>query len=85
VSRSIEQDILRQLKVLPDDQQRRVLDFARALGTAALRQTPAPHGVPGRTLLRFAGTITPEDLHQMTQAVEEECERIDPGDWQLSA
>jgi hypothetical protein len=85
VSRSIEEDILRQLKALPDDQQQRVLDFANALATTTPRQVLGPGGVPGHTLLRFAGTIAPEDLRQMTQVVEEDCERVDPGEWQLSA
>jgi hypothetical protein len=34
-------------------------------------------GVPGRTLLRFAGTIPVADALAMEQAVDEGCEKVD--------
>jgi hypothetical protein len=37
-----------------------------------------PQGIPGRELLRFAGTIPAEDLDEMARVIEEECERTDP-------
>jgi putative addiction module component (TIGR02574 family) len=48
-----------------------------------LRETPpaAPRGVPGRDLLRFAGTIDAESARAMEQAIEEGCERIDLEEW----
>ncbi len=57
------------LKTLPQELQRRVLEFARGLAQST------PHGVPGRELLHLAGTISPEDAEQMRQAIEEGCER----------
>jgi hypothetical protein len=32
--------------------------------------SPAPRGVPGRELLRFGGSIDPESLRQMEEAIE---------------
>lgn len=85
MSRSIEEDVLRHLKALPADQQQRVLDFTRTLGAASSHQSSVPAGVAGKALLHFAGTIELGDLRQMAQAVEEECERVDASEWQLSA
>ena len=50
--------------------QRRVLEFAHALATSE------PKGVPGASLLRFAGTISKEDLDLMEKAIEEDCEKV---------
>ena len=44
-------------------------------------QPAAPRGVPGRDLLRFAGTIDAESARAMEQAIEEGCERIDLEEW----
>lgn len=47
-----------------------------------LRQTSAPEGTPLEVLLRFAGTIDPEEGRRMQEAIEDECERVDPRDWE---
>ena len=65
--------ILEQISGLPRDQQRRVLEFVRALST--------PEGVPGKELVRFSGLIPKEELEQMNAAIEEGCERIDADAW----
>ncbi len=75
VSAALENEILAQLNKLAPEQQRQVLDFARTLARTELR------GVPGGELLRFTGTIPPEDLRAMAKAIEEGCERIDPDEW----
>ena len=67
--------ILEQLGILPDEQQRLVLDFVRSLAK------PKPVGVAGKELLSFAGTITKDDLHLMSQAIEEGCEKVDLNEW----
>ena len=38
-------------------------------------------GVPGKTLLRFAGTIPADDLDLMERVIEEECEQVDADGW----
>jgi hypothetical protein len=43
--------------------------------------TANPVGVPGASLLRFAGAISIEDLDSMTQAIEQGCERTDANEW----
>ena len=72
---TVEKDIHEQLKRLPLEQRRQVLDFARALATAQV------HGVPGQNLLHFAGTIDCEDLMDIEQAIEEGSEKIIPDEW----
>jgi hypothetical protein len=70
---TLEQEILDQVHGLSSEQQRQVLDFARSLRR--------PQGIPGKELLRFVGMISPDDLEMMKQAIEEECEQIDPDEW----
>ncbi len=71
----VQNELLKQMEHLPAAMQRRVLDFARSLAK------PAPTGTPGHKLLRFAGIMTPEEGKEFLQAIEEDCERIDPNEW----
>lgn len=72
---SIEKEILNEIHKLGKGQQAEVLEFVRSLAK------PEIEGVPGRTLLRFAGTIDREDLNKMTEAIQADCESIDPDEW----
>lgn len=72
---TIARKITGQLDRLPFEFQRRVLDFAESL-TLSL-----PKGTAGKKLLRFVGTIKSDDLKAMTQAIEENCERINSDEW----
>lgn len=74
----IHNELLSYVGQLGSDDQARVLDFARALA-----ESPKPKriGVPGKELLRFAGTIPHEDLEEMKRAIEEGCEQIDHYEW----
>jgi hypothetical protein len=67
--------VTEQLKTLPDDLQRQVLDFVYAL------KASIHNGVSGKHLLQFAGFIPQDDLLRMSQAIEEGCGRIDSNDW----
>ena len=67
--------VVRHLETLPYESQRRVLEFAEALALST------PRGVPGRTLLRFAGSISPDDVERMRQAIEQGCEQVDADEW----
>lgn len=69
---SLAKEIVTQVERLPLEQQRQVLDFARALAATQ------PRGVPGHTLLEFAGAIPADDLALMSEAIEEGCEQSDP-------
>ena len=72
---SIENEIMSQLGKLPLEKQQRVLHFARALAT------DQPLGIPGKDLLRFAGTIETSDLQVMAQVIEEDCEKVNLNEW----
>ena len=67
--------VVEQLKIMPQHLQWQVLEFARALVRAEVR------GTPGQQLLRFAGSISPDDLQLMREAIEQDCERIDVDEW----
>ncbi|MDE2705233.1 MAG: hypothetical protein OXI35_09205 [Gemmatimonadota bacterium] len=65
---SVEKEILDELHKLEKGQQTEVLEFVRSLTRSEME------GVPGKTLLRFAGTIDREDLDKMTETIQADCE-----------
>ncbi len=71
----IEKEIVAQLGKLPLEKQQQVLHFARALAVAR------PLGVAGKELLRFGGVIEPDDLRAITQAINEDCEKVNLNEW----
>jgi len=75
INTTVEKHLREQLRHLPSEQQRQVLEFARALVKARV------HGVPGKDLLRFAGTINSEDLSTIEQTINEGCEKVNPDEW----
>ena len=66
-------EILSELTSLNPDQQHEVLGFVRSL--------KLPAGAAGTSLLRFAGVIDRADLKEISDAIEEGCERISPDGW----
>ncbi|MBD2354415.1 hypothetical protein H6G41_07210 [Tolypothrix sp. FACHB-123] len=68
-------EVVEQLKVMPQHLQWQVLEFVRTLAKTEIR------GTPGEQLLGFAGAIPPEDLQLMQEAIEQDCERIDINEW----
>jgi hypothetical protein len=72
---TVKKEIINQIGQLDYEYQRRVLDFARALAVTG------PKGVPGKQLLSFAGTIHADDLKDMGQAIEVNCEKVDTDEW----
>jgi len=75
ISSSLKKQILEKLDFLPIEEQRRVLDF-----TCALTESKTV-GIPGRDLLRFAGTIEKTELEAMKRAIEDGCERVYLSEW----
>ncbi len=75
MSDALRDQILEQVDILPLEERRRVLDFARALAASA------PSGVPGKDLLRFAGMFDVHDARRIAEAIEDGCERVDPDEW----
>ena len=73
MSKTVKDEIIEQVYRLDTPGRRKVLDFARTL--------TSPAGTPGRDLTHFIGAIDPADLHIMSQAIEEGCEKIEPNAW----
>ena len=68
---TVKKEIIDEVGRLDYEQQRRVLDFARALIITD------PKGVSGKRLLSFAGTIPAGDLKKMKQAIDEDFWKTD--------
>ncbi|MCB0194498.1 MAG: hypothetical protein KDJ65_21290 [Anaerolineae bacterium] len=75
MSQAVITEVVQEMEKLPDDLQRQVLEFTKRL-TASV-----PRGVPGKNLLHFVGTIPADELQQMRQAIEQDCEQIDLNEW----
>jgi hypothetical protein len=73
MDRGIREQIIEQVDLLDEPQRRQLLDFVRRL--------KAPAGTPGRSLLRFAGSVDLADLEPMSRAIQEGCEKVDPNAW----
>jgi hypothetical protein len=72
---SISDQIIEQLNIIPQDLQYQVLEFARNLTKSKIK------GVPGEELLKFAGSIPKEDLQLMSEAIKQDCEKVDFDEW----
>jgi len=71
-TQSVKDNLMTQIDKLPHDLQVRVLDIIKAL---------TPKGVEGKSLLRFEGSISADDLQLMSKAIEEGCEKVDINEW----
>jgi hypothetical protein len=71
VPTAIKEQILSDLERLSPQEQRRAAQLVHGLVSAP------PKGTSGRDLLRFAGTLDDESAREMTEAIEEGCERVD--------
>lgn len=74
VNPSLSRELLEQLERLTTDQQRKVLDFARALPGLPKQGT-------AEAFLKLFGTMHPDEAKQMINDIEAECERVDPDGW----
>ena len=72
---AVKKEIIDQVRQLDYEQQKRVLDFARALAITG------PKGVSGKQLLSFAGSIPSDDLKAIERAIEAGCEKADLNEW----
>jgi hypothetical protein len=68
---------LEQVNKLDDDQQRRLLNYARLLANV-----PQIRGESGRSLIASGGMFGKRDLDEMQRAIEEDCEKVDWGGWE---
>ncbi|NDJ17900.1 hypothetical protein [Myxacorys almedinensis] len=72
---SVIDEIIERLKVMPQHLQWQVLEFTRTLSRTKVR------GIAGKQLLRFAGSIPPDDLQLIREAIEQDCEQVDVNEW----
>jgi hypothetical protein len=75
MSISVIDQVVEQLRSMPQPLQWEVLEFARTLISSKVQ------GVSGQQLLRFAGTIPIDDLQLMQEAIEQNCEQVDLNEW----
>lgn len=68
-------EIARQIEKLPPEMQEEVLRFASALASSARV------GENGAVLKQFASSLDSISAREMIEAIEEECERVDAGEW----
>ena len=67
--------VAEQVSTLPESLQQKVLEFVQALKTSERR------GVHGKELLRFAGTISPDDLQIMQKVIDDDLGQVDVNEW----
>jgi hypothetical protein len=70
----LKEEIKREVESLSDQQLEKVLRFARRVKAPLV-------GTPGHTLSRFVGSIPPDDLKEMMDAIEKDCGKIDQEGW----
>jgi hypothetical protein len=75
MSISVIDQVVEQLRSMPQSLQWEVLEFARTLISSKVQ------GVSGQQLLRFAGTIPIDDLQLMQEAIKQDCEQVDLNEW----
>jgi hypothetical protein len=71
----VRREIARRVEKLPPDRQAQVLRFVASLTASS------PVGEDGRRLREFSASLDPVSAREMTQAIEEECERVDASEW----
>lgn len=75
VNMQIRENIMRNLDKLPLDLQKKVQDFVNALVITL------PKGVTGKSMLNLAGKLNKNDADEMSQIIEEGCEKVDLNEW----
>jgi hypothetical protein len=72
---NIGQEIARRVETLPAELQERVLRFVASLTASAQA------GERGSGLRQFSSSLDSVSARQITQAIDEECERVDASQW----
>ena len=73
---AVKEQILNDLGKLSPEQQKQAAELVHRLLVPQL-----PPGVPGKDLLRFAGTMDDESAREIMEAVKEGCERVYLDEW----
>lgn len=72
---SILDEVVEQLRGMPQSLQKQVLEFAKNLTDSTVQ------GVPGSQYLCFADMLPPDDIALMREAIEQDCEQVDVNEW----
>lgn len=72
---AVKRRILDDLGQLSPEQQNRAAELVHSL------VSPLPKGTAGRELMRFAGTLDTATVHEMQEAIDESCGRVDLDGW----
>ena len=75
MAQGIEKELHEQITRLKDDQQVRLLAFARSLADSSGK------GEGGKALLRFAGTIERDEIVAIERAIDDGCEIVNANEW----
>jgi hypothetical protein len=65
----------RELALLDEVDRKRVLEYARSLSGRT------PRAVSGASLLPLGGSVPESDMAEIEAAIEEGCEKVNPGGW----
>lgn len=71
---SVKDVLYREIAGLDEADRKRVLEYARSLGRT-------PRGASGSSLLSLAGSVPDSDMAEIEAAIEEGCEKVNPGGW----
>jgi len=74
-TQSIEQSINDYIKTLNIDEQKRILELVRNLSLSKSK------GAKGNDVIKFAASISPDDLSKMKKAIDLDCEKADDNEW----
>jgi hypothetical protein len=72
---SVKDALSRELARLDEADRKRVLEYARTLSERTRR------AVSGASLLPLAGSVPESDMAEIEAAIEEGCEKVNPGAW----
>lgn len=75
MAQRIEKELHEQITRLKDDQQLRLLEFARSLADSPGK------GKGGKALVRFAGAIERDEIVAIEAAIDSGCEIVNANEW----
>ncbi len=71
---SIIDRVSEQMKLMPQEKQIMVLEFVKNVAAST------PRGISGSQLIKFAGTIPPDDIKAIRKAIQQDCKQINPNE-----
>jgi hypothetical protein len=72
------EEAINKIKKLPESEQN---DIAQMVLNRLNNSSFSIKGIKGKQLIKFAGIISNDDLELMSQAILDDCERVDLNEW----